>query len=92
MNTTIGSLNEVSAAVATVVEQQNVATSGIARNIEIAAHETIAASGNIEFVSRVAAETGQAAAFVAESADRLAAQSAHLDTEVAQFLGRIRAT
>ncbi|MGO4674145.1 hypothetical protein AB4Z40_14745 [Bosea sp. 2YAB26] len=92
MNTTIGSLNEVSAAVATVVEQQNAATSGIARNIEAAAHETIAASGNIEFVSKVAAETGQVAAFVAESADRLAAQSAHLDTEVAQFLGRIRAT
>ncbi|MGO4735026.1 methyl-accepting chemotaxis protein [Bosea sp. 2KB_26] len=92
MNTTIGSLNEVSAAVATVVEQQNAATSGIARNIEAAAHETIATSGNIEFVSKVAAEAGQAAAFVAESANRLAAQSAHLDTEVAQFLGRIRAT
>lgn len=91
MYMTIGSLNEVSAAVAAVVEQQNAATVGIAHNIEAAARETVAASGNIEAVSRVAAEAGEAASFVAESADKLARQSAQLDIEVAQFLGRIRA-
>ena len=76
--------------VAAVIEQQNIATTGIASNIEIAAEETIAASRNIEIVSRFAAETGDAATFVADSADRLAEQSVHLDREVAQFLGRIR--
>ncbi|WP_439496766.1 methyl-accepting chemotaxis protein [Bosea sp. (in: a-proteobacteria)] len=91
MNATIGSLNEVSAAVATVMEQQNAATAGIAYNIEVAAQETVMASENIGIVSRVAAETGDAAAYVAESADRLAEQSAQLDLEVARFLGRIRA-
>lgn len=91
MNATIGSLNEVSAAVATVMEQQNAATAGIAYNIEVAAQETVTASENIGIVSRVAAETGDAAAYVAESADRLAEQSAQLDLEVARFLGRIRA-
>lgn len=91
MNATIGSLNEISAAVAAVVEQQNAATVGIAHNIEAAAKETVAASSNIEVVSKVAAEAGEAASFVAASADRLAEQSAQLDTEVAQFLGRIRA-
>jgi methyl-accepting chemotaxis protein len=91
MNATIGSLNEVSAAVATVMEQQNAATAGIAYNIEVAAQETVAASENIGIVSRVAAETGDAATYVAESADRLAEQSAQLDLEVARFLGRIRA-
>ncbi|RDJ27307.1 chemotaxis protein [Bosea caraganae] len=91
MYMTIGSLNEISAAVATVVEQQNAATVGIAHNIEAAAKETILAADNIEAVSRVAAEAGEAASYVAQSADRLAAQSAQLDIEVAQFLGRIRA-
>lgn len=91
MNATIGSLNQISAAVAAVVEQQNAATVGIAHNIEAAAKETVTASGNIEIVSRVAAEAGQAAGFVAASADRLAEQSAQLDKEVAEFLGRIRA-
>jgi methyl-accepting chemotaxis protein len=90
MNTTIGSLNEVSAAVATVVEQQSTATAGIASNIQVAAKETVSASGNIEIVSRIATETGDAAAFVAKSADRLDRQSADLDLEVAQFLNRIR--
>ncbi|TCR63526.1 methyl-accepting chemotaxis protein [Bosea sp. BK604] len=91
MYTSIGSLNQVSAAVATVVEQQSAATIGIAHNIDAAAKETVTAASNIEIVSKVAAEAGEAASYVAQSADRLAEQSAQLDTEVAQFLGRIRA-
>jgi methyl-accepting chemotaxis protein len=91
MNLTIGSLNQMSAAVAVVMEQQNAATAGITRNIQVTANEAVTISSNIEIVSRVAAETGQAANYVAESADELARQSAHLDVEVAQFLGRIRA-
>ena len=73
------------------MEQQNAATAGITRNIQVTANEAVTISSNIEIVSRVAAETGQAANYVAESADELARQSAHLDVEVAQFLGRIRA-
>lgn len=91
MNATIGSLNEISGTVAVVVEQQNAATAGIADNIRQAADETIAAASNIDIVSRVAAETDEAAGHIAESADRLSMQSSHLDAEVAQFLGRVRA-
>src|SRR6478609_3313166 len=56
-----------------------------------AADETIAAAGNIDIVSRVAAETDEAASHIADSADQLSLQSSHLDAEVAQFLGRVRA-
>ncbi|MBD3849274.1 methyl-accepting chemotaxis protein [Bosea sp. OAE752] len=91
MNLTIGSLNQISGAVAIVVEQQNVATAGIAENIRQAADETVTAAGHIDIVSRVAAETDEAASHIALSADELSLQSSHLDAEVAQFLGRVRA-
>lgn len=91
MNETIGSLNQISGTVAVVVEQQNAATTGIADNIRQAADETIAAASNIDIVSRVAAETDEAASHIAQSADELSLQSTHLDAEVAQFLGRVRA-
>jgi methyl-accepting chemotaxis protein len=90
MNTTVGSLNQISGNVATVVEQQN-AAANIAQIIRRAADETVFAAGHIDIVCRIAAETDEAASHVAESADKLSRQSVHLDTEVAQFLGRIRA-
>lgn len=91
MNATVGSLNQISGNVATVVEQQNAAAAGIAQIIRRAADETVFAAGHIDIVSRIAAETDEAASHVAESADMLSRQSVHLDSEVAQFLGRIRA-
>ncbi|MFC5421636.1 methyl-accepting chemotaxis protein [Bosea eneae] len=91
MTATIETLNQISRAVAIVVEKQNVATAGIAENVRRAASETVTAGGHIDIVNRVAGETGEAAHHVADSADALARQSADLDTEVAQFLGRIRA-
>lgn len=90
MTATIETLNQISVAVATVVEQQNAATAGIAENVKRAANETVTAGGHIDIVSRVAEETGEAANHVADSADALSSQSADLDTEVADFLGRIR--
>lgn len=39
----------------------------------------------------MATETDAAASHIAESADTLSQQSTHLDQEVAQFLGHIRA-
>lgn len=91
MTATIEALNQISGAVAAVVEKQNVATAGIAENVRRAASETVTAGGHIDIVSRVAEETGEAANHVADSADALSRQSADLDTEVAHFLGRIRA-
>ena len=91
MGCSIELLNEVAMAIASVVEEQNTATLGIARNIEGTAQEVVATSENVEAVSRIAAETGIAAQFVAESAEQLSMQSYHLDTEVAAFLKRVRA-
>jgi methyl-accepting chemotaxis protein len=91
MTATIDTLNHISGAVAAVVEKQNVATAGIAENVRRAAGETVTAGGHIDIVSRVAEETGEAANHVADSADMLSRQSVDLDTEVADFLGRIRA-
>ncbi|MBN9469340.1 MAG: chemotaxis protein [Bosea sp.] len=91
MGCSIGLLNEVAMAIASVVEEQNTATLGIARNIEGTAQEVVATSENVEAVSRIAAETGIAAQFVAESAEQLSRQSHHLDAEVAAFLKRVRA-
>lgn len=90
MTATIDTLNQISLAVAAVVEKQNVATAGIAENVRRAATETVTAGGHIEIVSRVAEETGDVANHVADSADVLSRQSADLDSEVADFLGRIR--
>lgn len=90
MNQMIGSLNDVSMTVAAVVGQQIDATAGIGNTIELAARETLAVSDTIGLVDRVAAESGSVAGFVATSADRLSVQAGQLDTEVAQFLGRIR--
>lgn len=90
MTATIDTLSQISSAVATVVEKQNLATAGIAENVRRAANETVTAGGHIDIVSRVAEETGDVANHVADSADVLSRQSADLDTEVADFLGRIR--
>jgi len=91
MTATIDMLNSISAAVATVVERQNLATAGIAEHVRRAADETVTAGGHIDIVNRVAEETGQAANHVASSADALSRRSVDLDLEVADFLGRIRA-
>jgi methyl-accepting chemotaxis protein len=91
MDGMIRSLNDVSTAVAVVVEQQNEATAGIARTIHLAAQDTLAVTGTIEVVDRAASEAGSTAGLVSDSADQLAVQANHLDTEVTQFLTRIRA-
>ncbi len=91
MNDTIGSLNRISGHVAAVVEQQTAAAVGLAANIGRVANETVVAGEHIEFASRMATETDVAAGQIADSADRLSRQSTHLDQEVAQFLGHIRA-
>ena len=91
MNDTIGSLNRISGHVAAVVEQQTAAAVGLAANIGRVANETVVAGEHIEFASRMATETDVAAGQIADSADRLSQQSTHLDQEVAQFLGHIRA-
>lgn len=90
MDSTINSLNDISAAVAAAIVQQDQATAGIASNIQSTVEESVSASGSIRLVTGIAAETGTSAHFVSEAADRLAVQASQLDHQVRTFLERIR--
>ena len=88
---TIGSLSEISSAVAAAVEEQGAATQEISRNIQQAASGTQEVSSNIANVQRGATETGSASSQVLSSAQSLSIESGRLKTEVEAFLTSIRA-
>ncbi|MCG2627993.1 methyl-accepting chemotaxis protein [Bradyrhizobium sp. WYCCWR 13023] len=88
---TIGSLSEISAAVAAAVEEQGAATQEISRNVQQAAKGTQDVSSNISDVQRGASETGSASSQVLSSAQSLSIESNRLKTEVDKFLATIRA-
>ncbi|NBC33459.1 MAG: chemotaxis protein [Alphaproteobacteria bacterium] len=87
----IAELNEISAAVAAAVEQQNSATQEIARNANEAASGTHQVTESIEGVSRAASETGTASSEVLQAAESLSRDAARLSDEVKGFLQTIRA-
>jgi methyl-accepting chemotaxis protein len=88
---TIGEINEIAAAIAAAVEEQNAATKDIARNVEQAAAGTEEVSVNISGVNRAAEETGSAASQVLASAGELSRQGEHLKVAVDGFLQAVRA-
>ncbi len=87
----IGDMGEIAAAVASAVQQQNAATSEIARNVEQAAAGTQEVSANIQAVESAAQETGAAAAQINASATELSQQAEYLRNEVGRFLDQVRA-
>jgi methyl-accepting chemotaxis protein len=91
INGVIGQVRDISAAIASAVEQQGAATQEIARNVEQAAQGTAEVSGNIDSVTRTAVETGGAAGHVSNSAEGLARHSASLRSAVGEFLDTVRA-
>jgi methyl-accepting chemotaxis protein len=91
INAVIGDLGEIAAAVASAVQQQNAATSEIARNVEQAAVGTHEVSANIQAVETAAQETGAAASQINASAVELSRQAEYLRSEVGRFLGQVRA-
>jgi methyl-accepting chemotaxis protein len=88
---TIDRLSEISAAVASAVEQQNAATQEIASNVQQAASGTQLVSDSIVDVATAANHTGAAATQVQSAADELSRQGAYLQKEVESFLDNIRA-
>ncbi|MCS3728505.1 methyl-accepting chemotaxis protein [Bradyrhizobium betae] len=88
---TIGSLSEISAAVAAAVEEQGAATQEISRNVQQAAKGTQDVSSNITNVQRGASETGSASSQVLSSAQSLSIESNRLKAEVDKFLVTVRA-
>ena len=88
---TIEKINGISSAIAAAVEQQGAATSEISRNVQEAAVGTRDVSTNISSVSEVAEETTGVATQVLDAATALSDEARRLETEVADFIERIRA-
>ncbi|MBI4970156.1 MAG: nitrate- and nitrite sensing domain-containing protein [Rhodospirillales bacterium] len=87
---TIGRISEISATIASAVEEQGAATQEIARNVAEAASGTQQASAAVGRVVGTAQQTGQSAGMVLDSAQTLAGQSQGLRTTVEHFLKEMR--
>ncbi len=90
IGSTIGHMDEMSAAIAGAVEEQGAATSDIARNIDAASRGTRSVSDTIGSVSGAAQRTGQMAHGVSDTAGVLNQGSDHLVSEVTNFLAEVR--
>ncbi len=88
---TIERLSEISATIASAVEEQGAATQEISRNVQQAAQGTHQVSSNITDVQRGAAETGSASSQVLSAAQSLSRDSTRLKLEVGKFLNTVRA-
>jgi len=88
---TIASVNEITTAVATAVEQQGSATAEIARNVQEASRGTQEVSSNIGGLSQAASDTGETATQVLAAANELSQQSKTLRSQVEGFFAAIRA-
>jgi methyl-accepting chemotaxis protein len=88
---TIGTLSEISAAIAAAVEEQGAATQEISRNVQHAAAGAEQVSSSVVDVQRGATETGSASSQVLTAAKSLAQDSDRLKREVAKFLDSVRA-
>jgi methyl-accepting chemotaxis protein len=88
---TIAEINEISAAIATAVEQQGMATSAISANVEQASSGTNEVNNNIVGLTQTSSDAGVAASQLAEAANGLSSQAEQLKREVNGFLGSVRA-
>lgn len=88
---TITSINEISSAIASAVEEQGAATQEISRSVQQASQGTAEVSDSISSVTEAATETGTAATQVLGSATELTRQADRLRSEVAGFVERVRA-
>lgn len=87
----IRSMDEISAAIASSIEEQGAATQEIAQNIQEASQGTLGVTENIDEVSSSAGETHTAASQVTEVAGELSSKSEKLRHEVEKFISEVRA-
>ncbi|MDI1265702.1 MAG: methyl-accepting chemotaxis protein [bacterium] len=88
---TIERLSEISATIASAVEEQGAATQEISRNVQQAAQGTQRVSSNIVDVQHGATDTGSASSQVLSAAQSLSGDSNRLKLEVGKFLDTVRA-
>ena len=87
----IARINDISAAVASAVEEQDATTREMAQNVHQVAHSTSVVSEKVSGLAHAAGETGQSAEMVRDHAGELARQAESLRGQVDRFLSRIRA-
>ncbi len=90
INRTIGAMAEISASVSAAIEEQNVATQEIVRNVDEASAGTRDVSATIAEVSRAAQETGAGAAELRAATQELSRQANRLSVQVRDFIDGIR--
>jgi methyl-accepting chemotaxis protein len=88
---TIKRVDEIAAAIAAAVEEQNAATSEIAGNVQQAAQGTEEVSGNIVQVNEATSRTGSSAQQVLSASQELSRQAEAMRGMVLTFLSEIRA-
>jgi len=88
---TIGTMNEIAAAISAAIEEQNATTGEITRNVQQAAHGTEEVTANVRQVDQAATQTGAAASQVLGASTELSQQAEALRREVETFLANIRA-
>jgi methyl-accepting chemotaxis protein len=88
---TIKRVDEIAAAIAAAVEEQNAATSEIAGNVQQAAQGTEEVSGNIVQVNEATSRTGSSAQQVLSASQELSRQAEAMRGMVLSFLSEIRA-
>lgn len=87
---TIETIGQLTTAIASSVEQQGMATNEIASNTSLAAAGTRDVTGHISGLSEAANETGSAAQSLLSLSSDLERRSEDLQTEVYDFVGRLR--
>jgi aerotaxis receptor len=90
ISSTINRMSEISATIASAVEEQGAATLEISRNVQQASDGTQKVNASITEVQRGAAETGAASSQVLGAARSLSSESTRLKDEVAKFLQSVR--
>jgi methyl-accepting chemotaxis protein len=86
----IGKINEVSAAIAAAVEQQNATTHEIAASVQAVSNATAGTAQAMEHVVSVADSAGSASRDVLTGAVQIGREAETLRTEVDQFLVAVR--
>jgi methyl-accepting chemotaxis protein len=88
---TIANISDISASIASAVEEQGAATKEIARNVEQAAVGSEEVTKNISGVTAATQEARQSAGTVLSASTELARYSDILRGEVNRFIGKVRA-
>ncbi len=87
----VSSVSEISASIAAAVEEQNAATGEIGRGVNEAAHGVRALLGDVNATTTAAEQTGDATGRLRDAVATLQSRVNAMQTQVADFVGSLRA-